>query len=240
MKFIEKQWVDSTLKGNLFFNIAKYYIELEKINGKGIGDSKEGSFSKYINPKNEQMYISLDEKKWHEIPFEKACSHTRMEHLDNTPMCCFVFLSHKKDFVYDGEMYVLKENVADELLEEFGNHEVFIVAKPKEFFNKIHSYANDNGFKSFEGVVQYYDPMKEDFPMTLSEYRIKPLKAFLYKRTEFKNQREVRVVFNTSWGKGRTIYLGNLEGHLSKLSKEELIGMNSEKEVIEDFIKSYS
>ncbi|MEH7255800.1 hypothetical protein V7111_27205, partial [Neobacillus niacini] len=73
MKFVESQFVDSTLDGKFFFSRNRQFIELEEQQfDKGIGDKREGVWSKVLNPETEEMFIILEDGKELPLNFERG------------------------------------------------------------------------------------------------------------------------------------------------------------------------
>lgn len=97
VKFIEPQFVETTMDGNFYFARNKYFIELEEQEvNKEIADKHEGSWSRVLDDSH-KMFIEVDGEM---IPlhFNTAVVLNRYEKISQLPICCFVFLSLKKDF----------------------------------------------------------------------------------------------------------------------------------------------
>ena len=58
VKFVEPEFTESTLDGQLFFKRNGYFINLEKeYLNKGIGDKREGSWTIPLNPETHRMVV---------------------------------------------------------------------------------------------------------------------------------------------------------------------------------------
>lgn len=235
LKFVRKEYVDTTIKGELFFGLAGDYIDLEmKQMQPGIGDKREGSHSRLIFPDKSRFFVSLPDEKPVELFFKQATHFKRNNVIRDVPICCFVFLSFKDDFVNNGENYEIKEEVLEELYEEFNEHEVLFISEPNDFLKEIQQHARNNEYNATFSLINYYNPRYEDYPISEEEAMKYPIKTLFNKREIFRKQREFRIILNKHWESGKCLNLGDMSDHFYKMSKKELKNVN----VLKNEIKS--
>ncbi|KHE73187.1 hypothetical protein [Halobacillus sp. BBL2006] len=182
------------MDGTLHLRQAGVYIDLEKEQKeKGIGDRKEGSWSRHM-PKDSLIVLThpnTGQKLSYKV--KHGVFNTRNDAIRLVPISCFTYLSWEEDFDVDADgIGKIKADVAEELIEQFGERKV-VAIQPQDFFRTLGN-VNQDGLKLGYGFVQYYDDQKEPHPVSEEQYDKYPIPALFCKRRFFEFQREFRVV----------------------------------------------
>ncbi|MDQ0254603.1 hypothetical protein J2S74_001982 [Evansella vedderi] len=222
LKFVEPQYSASTLNGELYFSRNKHFIELEeKQLEKGIGDKREGNWSKAFGEKS-KMVIIVDGK---EIPirFKNAVLRQTYSNIKELPICCFVLLNTKKDFYVDEaeNSLVLKPEIEESLTEQFAGRDLIFFNEPEEFLNMVDEACKKEGLGRLRGLVNYYDDKSEPHPMTEEEFDKNPVKALLYKRKFFEFQKEYRIILKAVHEHDRKLNIGDINDVAMNLGRVE-------------------
>ncbi|WP_375566359.1 hypothetical protein ACE6HX_15810 [Bacillus pumilus] len=197
VKFIEPQFTESTLDGDLFFKRNGHFIELEEKQLKaGIGDKREGAWTRVLDPGTNKMIIITENGQEIPLNFKKGVFRTSYSNLKHLPICCFVSLNLGRDFDIDMENNnaTLKENLNIELVNQFAGRDLIFFANPEELIKRVHSACDRDDMNLLRGLVKYYDDKNEPHPLSEKDYDEAPHKGLLYKRKFFEFQREYRIV----------------------------------------------
>ena len=210
----ERQYAESFCeKGNMKLNTPRYWIELEKEEGKGRGDLLEGVCAN-VHKDDIPRLVQLKDIR------ENICGETinnitclRSKDILELPSYCFFGLDVKdfKDISIDEEgikhytttvtqQYFkdFSDNTTKELAKELPRYKqpvLVMITNPNEFFKRITDYFLKLGLKREEiliNAVKYIDK-SQGFYCPKELY---PGELFL-KDKSFEYQREVRVVINT-------------------------------------------
>ncbi|MEM5664343.1 hypothetical protein AAHB94_13145 [Bacillus toyonensis] len=104
LKCVESQFTEGILDGKFYFARNSYFIDLEeKQIDKGIGDKREGVWSRVLDPKKDKLSFITEDGV--EIPFtyNRCVFRQTSSELKHCPICCFVMLSVKNDFIVNEE-----------------------------------------------------------------------------------------------------------------------------------------
>ncbi|UOQ47756.1 hypothetical protein MUN88_17130 [Gracilibacillus caseinilyticus] len=184
LKFVEKQFLESTLDGNLYFSRCGNFIDLEKEQQKkGIGDAREGSWSRNME---EGSKITLTPESGESFDFivKQGSLHESFDGLRNIPICCFVMLSLNNDFAEQNNIYTLKSEIANSLYEQFKDRKLIGFDAP-ELFDRLDSTLKKSDIPFDRKPVNYYDEMNYPHPISRENYTKAPFKALFYKRKFF-------------------------------------------------------
>ncbi|WP_024642276.1 hypothetical protein [Pseudomonas syringae] len=103
----------------------------------------------------------------------------------------------------------------DEEMLLLGEHAVLII-KVAEFMDKVSKAAESEGYSSWRGLVDYFDP--ETFHGSFGE-----IESVFKKRSIYSYQKEFRFVFDSITPEGtKTIHAGSLDGIAFKLKTNEI------------------
>ncbi len=111
---------------------------------------------------------------------------------------------------------MLKAHTAlDERVRSLGEHAVLIF-KVADFFDKVSNAAKSEGYSSWRGLVDYFDP--EAFHGNFGE-----VESVFRKRDIYSYQNEFRFVFDSGKPEGaKTLHVGSLDGVAFKLRTSEI------------------
>lgn len=223
LKFVEKQYIDLTLDGKFYFSLSGRFIELEKKQlDKGIGDSKEGAWSR---PKRENSIIMIGEPggKMYPLNVKSAVFHHTFHGMRKFPILCFTYLKLEKDFIQYEDKYTLRSDVVDKLLEQFSDRDVIMFNI--DFFAQFDEVLKERGYDFKRDLITYYDEKKESHPLEYENYESNPFLGLFYKREFFKFQREYRIALREFSEDDLRINIGSIRDYAKVLSIEELRGL---------------
>jgi len=222
LKFVDSQFTEGTLDGKFYFSRNRYFIDLEENQiDKGIGDKREGNWTRAIDPKEEKFFISTENGETFPLNFEKAVFRQTYEGLKDLPICCFVLLSLKEDFeVYEEENKIfLKPEIEEKLIEQFENRDLIVITDAGELFNRFSTACEKENLNRMRGKVTYYDDEVEQHPLSQEEFDKDPAKALFYKRKFFEFQKEYRLVIKNNHQSDRILDIGNVRDIAYNLGK---------------------
>jgi hypothetical protein len=226
LKFVEPQYTESLLDGDFYFSRNRYFIELEEEQiDKGIGDIREGVWSKVLNPQKEEMYIIGENGEKLRLNFEKAVFRQTYDNLKDFPICCFVILSYKNgDFIVleDENKIIVEPNLAQSLSEQFAGRNLIVFTQPSELIKRLDETLNEKKLDRMRGMVKYYDDEIETHPLLMEEFNKAPYKSLLYKRKFFEFQKEYRFVVKKKFDHDLIINVGNISNIAVNLGMTEL------------------
>ncbi|MGX5518844.1 hypothetical protein [Bacillus cereus] len=108
LKCIESQYAENMLDGDFYFSRNRHFIDLEeKQIDKGIGDEREGLWSRLLDPQEDQFCFITEDGRELPMSFEKNIMRQTHSDLKNCPIFCFVMFSLKNDFDVDEEQNTL-------------------------------------------------------------------------------------------------------------------------------------
>ncbi|WP_338705801.1 hypothetical protein [Bacillus altitudinis] len=229
VKFVEPQFTESILDGGLFFKRNGHFIELEEKQLKtGIGDKREGVWTRVLDPETSKMVIMAENGQEIPLKFKKGVYRTSYADLKHLPICCFVSLNLGRDFDIDMETNnaTLKENLKNELVKQFAGRDLIFFANPEELMKRVHSECDREEINLLRGIVKYYDDINEAHPLSEKEYDEAPHKGLLYKRKFFEFQREYRIVLKKIFEDDYILNIGSLRDIACNLGT-----VNSEEEL---------
>lgn len=209
LKFVEKQFIESTLDGYFYFALSNYFIELEEETNKGIGDNKEGMWSIILSPENNAVLVSEDGKK---IPINNAVLRKRYDMVKKLPICCFVILSLEDDFekIPNENILKLKPEIDLSLRKQFKERNLLFFTDIYEAINRFDTACKNVGFYRLRGEVKYYDDTVESHPLKIDIYEEDPVQALLYKRKVFEEQKEFRIIIKNPQESPITLNVGDI------------------------------
>lgn len=216
VKFVEKEFTESTLDGNLFFKRNGYFVDLEKEQlEKGIGDKREGNWTRYINPETHRMVLTDMNDNVIPLNVTRGVLRQTFSNLKYMPICCFVVLNLERDFDIDLESgkAELKKELQEELINQFAGRDLifFRNTNTEDFIiDRVKAACEREGIEHMGAKVKYYDENTEDHPMTKAEYEAEPHKGLLYKRKFFEFQREYRFILNKIEDEDYILKLGDI------------------------------
>ena len=202
VKFVEREFTESTMDGKLFFRRNGYFIDLENIQlEKGIGDKAEGKWSRRINPETHRVVLTDMDNNIIPLVMKDAVYRQTFSEVSNLPICCFTVLNLERDFDIDLEngRATLKSELQDELISQFGGRDLILFKNTNTdnfIIDRMKIASKREGFEYMGSKVKYYDDKNEDHPMTKEEYEAEPYKGLFYKRKFFEFQREYRFLLN--------------------------------------------
>ena len=217
IKFVEKQFTESTLKGNFYFSQSGQFIDLEKKQfDKGIGDSKEGAWSEYMN-EDTRMVVEIKGERF-PLQVKSGVFNRKNENLRLVPICCFTFLSLENDLNEDGR---IKKSVIDSLIEQFGDRDMLLL-DPAKFLERLDKGIENHGYNFKRDMIEYYDDKAQNHPIPFDEYEKYPVPALFYKRKYFEFQREYRVIIEKAVGENLLLNIGDISDIVTVLDISQL------------------
>lgn len=111
-------------------------------------------------------------------------------------------------------MLKVHATLGEEML-SLGEHAVLII-KVADFIDKVSKAAKSEGYSSWRGLVDYFDP--ESFHGSFGE-----VESVFKKRNKYSYQKEFRFVFDSNKPeKEKTLHVGSLDGIAFKLKTREI------------------
>lgn len=214
LKCVEKQFVESTLDGNFYFSRNRHFIDLEeKQIDKGIGDEREGVWSRLLSPQEDKFCFITEDGRELPLNFEKGIMRQTHSNLKDCPICCFVMLSLKNDFDVDEEqnMLILKPELERKLSEQFVGRDLIIFTDMDEFIERMDADCERENLSRMRGRVKYYDDETECHPLPLEEVESNPARKLLYKRKFFEFQKEFRYILKKPQDNDILLNIGNIK-----------------------------
>ncbi|MFK4391527.1 hypothetical protein ABH916_003455 [Peribacillus frigoritolerans] len=211
LKFVESQFAESTLDGKFYFSRNRYFIELEENQiDKGIGDKREGVWSKLYNPEKEKMFIVNEDGTEIPLSVTRGVFRQTYDDLKDVPICCFVLLSLKEDFDVneDEKRLVLKPEIEEKLIEQFAGRDLIFVTDMREIIKRFDTACENEGLNRMRGMVKYYDDESEPHPLSQEEFDKDPARTLLYKRKFFEFQKEYRIALKKPQKSDRILDIG--------------------------------
>ena len=223
VKFVESQFTEKLLNGEMFFKKLGHFIEQEEIQlEKGIGDKEEGV---RVDPFNSDTHIILiEDENGNKQPLnvlEGAFRETYSE-IKNMPICCFVLLNLKKDFVTDDESgkQTMNPKLEADLINQFEGRDMVVIGDMDELRKRVDIACSKKDISGTGGKVEYYDETLTH-PLSKEKFHENPITVLFYKRKFFEFQREFRLALRIFDGKDTTLKVGNLRDIALKLGKVE-------------------
>ena len=211
VKFVEPQFAETTMDGNFYFARNKYFIELEEQEeNKGIADKHEGSWSRVLDD-NHKMFIEVD-REMLPIHFNTAVFHNRYEAISQLPICCFVFLSLKKDFeiIPNTNKLKMKSDIEKNLRKQFFGRHLILFRDVSAALKRFDKSIEKMNYTFLRKLVQYYDDKSSPHPLREEEYEANPTKALFYKSRFFEHQKEFRIVITKPLDNDVIVSLGDI------------------------------
>lgn len=223
LKFVESQFAESTLDGKFYFSRNRQFIDLEEQQiDKGIGDKREGVWSKALHPKTEEMFIILEDGKELPLHFKKAVFRQSYEDLKDLPICCFVLLNLKEDFIIEDEnKLIIKPELEQKLAEQFDGRDLIFFTDTDEIIKRFDDACKKDNLNRMRGKVKYYDDEVESHPLSDEDFEADPSRTLLYKRKFFEFQKEFRIVIKKPFKNDLILDVGNTRDIAYNLGKVE-------------------
>ncbi|MET3658597.1 hypothetical protein [Sporosarcina psychrophila] len=212
VKFVDPQFIETTLNGNFYFARNKYFIELEeKEEDIGIADKNEGGWS-FLPQKSDQIILETDDERI-VLPINPNVIHTRYDVTEQIPICCFVYLSVKKDFeiVPNTNKLKLKPEVETELRKQFIGRHLILISDMWKALERFEKSAEVMNFHLARGMVEYFDEQNDPHPLSREEYEKNPIAALFYKSKFFEHQKEYRFIINKPLDEDVMVELGDIK-----------------------------
>ncbi|AMQ05902.1 hypothetical protein [Sporosarcina psychrophila] len=212
VKFVEPQFVETTMDGNIYFARNKHFIELEEQEkNKGIADKHEGSWSRVLDDSH-RVFLEVDGEM---LPLhtKTAVLRNRYDGLSLLPICCFVFLSLKNDFeiIPNENKIKLKSEVDIELRKQFNGRHMILFSDITKVFERFDKSIESMKYPLAKGLVTYYDDKINSHPLSEEEYEKNPARALLYKVKFFEHQKEYRFIINKPLDEDVIVELGDIK-----------------------------
>lgn len=221
LKFVDPQFTESTLDGGFYFCRTGYFIDLEKQQKeKGIGDSKEGSWSKYMN-EDSVFVIETDNGERFPLKVKSGAFFTHYEGIRNVPMCCFTFLSLENDFYEENDNWKIKHHVIESLKEQFKDRDALLF-NPPELLERVKKFCEEKGFPMKGNIVQYYDERQEPHPVSEQDFNMNPTKSLFFKRKFFEFQKEYKIILPDIFEEDFILNSGDVRDITMKMDIENL------------------
>jgi len=214
LKFIEGKYLESTLNGSLRFTRNEHFIELEKQDKeRGIGDKYEGSWSSPFDTRNgdTEIYMAIEGGEPFQLKNAKGVNRFRYSAIKDMPVCCFTLLTLQQDFDFDEKLsrYILKEEIINDLIEQFKGRRMVIFDMGK-LLDKFEVACKKKQMSFSANKVKYYDSKIDKHPIKNKEFHQKPWKTLFYKDTYFSFQKEYRIVINVPHDDSFNFQLGDI------------------------------
>ncbi|TKJ07487.1 hypothetical protein FC702_05400 [Bacillus cereus] len=222
LKCVESQYSESMLDGDFYFARNRHFIDLEeKQIDKGIGDKREGVWSRVMSPQEDQVFIITEDGRELPLSFEKGIVRQTHSNLKDCPICCFVILSFKNDFVVDEEQNILtlKPEIERKLSEQFAGRDLIVFTDIDEIIERIDAACEKENLSRMRGKVTYYDDETECHPLPLEKAESNPTRKLLYKRKFFEFQKEFRYILKKPQDNDMLLNIGNIRDIAYNLGK---------------------
>ncbi|MCP8858400.1 hypothetical protein, partial [Latilactobacillus fuchuensis] len=164
LKFIEKEYIESFKKGEIFFKNIQYFKKVEHNELLGIKDPKEGTHQKKLNVSNELIRINIDGEDL-KLPVESATLSFEYPEIKHVAIASFVFLPVTEFIVnpLKENTYTIKSTFINDLVEEFKDRP-FVILDAKNLISQIKNCnlrKNDVNYYKID-MVKYYQNENSD------------------------------------------------------------------------------
>ncbi|AXR16998.1 MULTISPECIES: hypothetical protein [unclassified Bacillus (in: firmicutes)] len=222
LKCVESQYAENMLDGDFYFSRNRNFIDLEeKQIDKGIGDKREGVWSRIMNPQEDHAFIITEDGEELPLSFEKGIVRHTHSNLKDCPICCFTMLSFKNDFDINEKQntLTLKSEVVKKLSEQFAGRDLIVFTDMDEFIERMDRACKREDLSRMRGKVTYYDDETESHPLSLEEVESNPARKLLYKRKFFEFQKEFRYILKKPQDNNILLNIGNIRDIAYNLGK---------------------
>lgn len=247
IKFVEKKYVSSTLKGNLFFTSPTYFSNHEaRYKNEKMGDVNDPNEAsdKYVMKTDEVFMRREGQKDIIRIPVKRM--KINFKPVGSYGICSFMYLSlldfeedtsidsKKKNDIKNNlhlennlKIFRLKPEVVGQLkdfqeIEEDNKHDkcIPLLFSNNEFMKTISNPQNGMGY----GLVEYHDFNKEVEINEVPDYSKESEVKILFKKDiSYAGQREYRLIRNIQKNiKGEECSCPELNGHIFESSISDL------------------
>lgn len=216
LKFIEEEYLESFLSGNIYANNFEYFQKLEALSGeRGIGDKNDGCLP-IFNLQNITFQNNETGQIAYELP-ELPVIRISTELDSKTAVFC-LYEMKAEDFVVinedENEIRLLlrfTEEQRNSLRNEFKTKSHVVIIEPTLFINRLIQVCQMHNLIIDYKRVQYYQHGVND-EKRLSDFNNNTSDKCFWKEDYFKKQNEFRVVFrNKQIDHGQIILnIGNL------------------------------
>lgn len=229
-----RKYAESFLKGKIFFNQPKNWIQIEKNGNKGQGDVLEGTFLSANENDKSNFIEKLKENKNLTYFYENGFIYFRRKTVENLYSICFYGLKDnsftEKNIDEDGKVHYISrvgnsyftdfsDNVTESNYSSISDSEkpvVLFINNPHKFFAKIRESLKKIGLKEEEIIIS---PVEYIDKKVVSISAIPYPKELLLKDNHYSKQSEIRIIINSQNEKfvkymkdnNNTIDIGNIE-----------------------------
>lgn len=197
IKFIDEEYIESTLKNGFYFNTLETFKKSEGLT-EAQADEDEGCSVDFevgnegleIFDKNHNKLGHLNPKEIRDFKLKKSYDFAL-----KVPICCFTLLQFPYDFTFVKKHrgifeYKVKESVKEKL-DGISGKRPYIYCLEQDMITGLNREISE-GRKILGGKVKYYKQVgrniKED------ELNKNPYKIVFMKNEKYKNQKELRIV----------------------------------------------
>lgn len=245
IKFVEKQFISSTLKGNLFFSSSTYFNQHDaRYKDENMGDVFDPyeSSDRYVMRTDEAYIRIMEHKEITKVPIKKM--PISFKTVKPYGICSFMYLNlldFEEDHNVDNKIQIvrkispsknfkffsLKQSVVEELrtFQKIEERNKGQECWPLFFTNnEFIQMMNDPKNKMAHGLVEYHDFNKLVEMDEVPDYSNREDVEVLFKKDiSYAGQREFRLIKSIPEGiKGEEFDIPELKGHIFKLSMDEL------------------
>lgn len=196
IKFIEEQYIDSTIENGFFFNTLETFKQSDGLTDEQ-SDSDEGSSVDFKLPNGDVEVFDKHFKKLGNIESKNLISFKRKLNYKfalKIPICCFTLLKFPYDFSFvkvNQNIYEYKIN--DKIIKQLdgiSGNRPYVWCLKQEMIKQINNEIK-KGTKIKAKKVQYYK--SEGVNITNEELKKDPYKVIFMKNEKYRNQKEFRV-----------------------------------------------
>lgn len=197
IKFIDEEYIESTLTNGFFFNTLETFKKSEGLT-EAQSDVDEGCSVNFevgnegleILDKNFKKIGALSSKEISNFKLKKSYDFAL-----KVPICCFTLLQFPYDFTFVKKHkgifeYKVKESIKEKL-EGIGGKRPYIYCLEQNMIEGLNREISA-GRKIGAGKVKYYKQVGRN--ITEDELNKKPYKIIFMKNEKYKNQKEFRIV----------------------------------------------
>lgn len=196
IKFIDKEYIESTLTDGFFFNILETFKNSEGLT-ESQEDVDEGCSINFEVPNKGLEILDKNFKKVGHLNSKEIINFKLKKNYDfvlKVPICCFTLLQFPYDFTFikkhkDIYEYKIKESV-NEKLEGISGNRPYIYCLEQEMFKGLNQEIK-SGRRIIAGKVKYYKEVGKN--ISESEVKKNPAKIIFMKNEKYKNQKEFRI-----------------------------------------------
>lgn len=229
-----RKYAELFVKGKIFFNQPKNWIQIAKNGNKGQGDTLEGTFLSAKENDNSNFIENLKKDRNLTHFYENGFIYFRRKKIEELYSICFYGLKDnsftQKNIEEDGKAHYISmvensyftdfsSNITEsdyESMEDSEKPVVMFINNPHKFFERVKNALKKIGLKEDEIIISPVDYIDKK---VISISTIPYPKELLLKDNYFSKQSEIRIIINSSNDKfikymkdnNNTIDIGNNE-----------------------------